>query len=117
MFGRVYIEHEVGQCALKLCALVPVNSETRARKFGGPFHIEKAKLLAQFPMWFRLKVELRWLAPAADLNIVVLTAPNRHAGVWQVRDLRHYRTQLFFELSCELLLPLAFLAQRLSLLH
>src|SRR5579884_2343680 len=68
-------------------------------------------------MWFWLKRKFWRLTPAADLDIVMFTSSDGHAGVRKIRNLRHHRAQLFFELGRELLLALSLLTQRFGLFH
>src|SRR5690242_21542947 len=112
MLARVRIEHEVGQCTFELGALIPIHRKACARKLRGALQIKHSELLTQFPMWLWLKAELRRLPPTSDLNVVMLASSDGHAGVRQIRNLRHHCTQLLFELRCELLLAFSFFAQR-----
>src|SRR5207248_7572767 len=117
MLGGVQIEHEVSERALELCAQIPIHREARAGKFCCALQVEHSKLLAQFPMWLWLKTELRRSAPAPDLHIVMFAASDGNARVRKVGNLRHHSAQLFFQLRRDLLLALAFLAQRLRVFH
>src|SRR6266481_2604576 len=102
MLSGVQIEHEVCQCALQLCTQIPIHSKARSGEFCCPLQIEHSQLLAQFPMWFCLKAELRRSSPTPHLDVVVLAAPPGNARVRQIGDLRHHATQLLFELRCYL---------------
>ena len=82
------IEHEVHERTLEAGTEVPVDGESRAGDLGRPFEIEDPEALSQFPVRLGSEIELRWCAPAANLDVVIRTMANWDTGVWKIWDAR-----------------------------
>ncbi len=88
MLVGVQIEHELRQRPLQPRDLALVHDETRARKLRRGLEVHQAETFAQIKMFFRLEFEPARLAPAQDLDIIVLVLAVGNAVQRRIGDFR-----------------------------
>src|SRR5262249_52094323 len=81
---RMNVEHEVDQGAFEQRADAPVNGKARTGDFGGTLQVQNAELGAKVPVRLGFEIELTRLAPAPDLDVVLLAFADGHGFVGNV---------------------------------
>ena len=85
MTRSVNIEHERNQGAFEFRARAFQNLKARAADFHASLDVENAQFFADFPVRFRLEIELFWLAEFADFDIFRFACAVGSTRMWRVR--------------------------------
>ncbi|MNN63944.1 hypothetical protein D3C81_1793570 [compost metagenome] len=78
MLTDVQVEHELRQGAMQTGDRAAHQRETRAGELGRGLEVEPAVLFAKSDVVLDLEVELARDSPAAHLDVLLLTAADRH---------------------------------------
>ena len=111
MLAGVRVEHELRQCALHARDRARQHGEARRGETRARLEIDAAQQLTEVDVVTRLEVERARLAPAPDLDVVVLAGAVGHRVVGQVGQAEHERLEFALDRLQAFLARLELLAE------
>ncbi len=111
VLAHAHIKEKVGQRPVQGRACAFEDVKARAAHLDPTFEVDDAQVLTQIPVRFGQKIELRRLAPAPHLDVVVLVGADRHAGAGHIRHVQLLVVQVGLDLAQLLVQGADFIAE------